>query len=115
MGVALLALPLKLKYYEVAIGENIQTKEDDVAVTLYNVRNLATNLVEHEGLILSDVLEKAMALDRNMHRAVDFFAKNLEGHKWLDGCLPEEEAPSGIVVPKYLANPEGGGNGPPLH
>lgn len=108
-------LPIAMKYFTVDVGVNIQTKQDDVSVALYVVTNNATNIVEFEGLVLAEVLEKSMAMDRNMHRAFDYFGKSLDDQKWLDGCLPDDEDEGRIAVPEYLARNGGEGGAPPVH
>ncbi len=76
----MLKLPIDFKYYRLEIGINHLLQQQDQPVQLYVVRNKDTEIVEYEDLDLASIYERALGMDRNMERAVQYF--EIKGENW---------------------------------
>ena len=76
----MLNLPVDFKYYRLELGINHLLQKQDQPVELYVIRNKTTHIVEYEDLDLASIYERALGMDRNMERAVQYF--EIKGKTW---------------------------------
>lgn len=84
----MLTLPVKLKYFTL-----------DVVEGMYEIKNNVTGVVEFKDPDLAMSYDRALGMDSTMERANQYFEKNNEGWKHLDGIDIDEES-----EPDPLAN-----------